>query len=124
LGIIPGFAGTQRLPQFVGMAKAYEMILSGEPISGQEAYHFGLINKAVTEEELFIEAMNLARNIAAKSKPTIESVMKLIPYTKTGQFSQGVQAEVEEFAYVFSTEDAKEGVQAFIEKRKPNFQDK
>lgn len=125
LGIIPGFAGTQRLPQFVGLAKAYEMILSGEPISGQEAYYFGLINKAVTEEEeVFKEAEKLASKIAEKSKPSIESVMRLIPYAKTSQFSEGVQAEAKEFATVFSTEDAKEGVQAFIEKRKPNFQDK
>src|SRR5690625_1037838 len=124
LGIIPGFAGTQRLPQYIGLAKAYEMILSGKAVSGEEAYRFGLINKAVSEDEVFAEATKLATTIAEKSKPTIERVMQLIPYAKTKQFSEGVQAEAEAFADVFATDDAKEGVQAFIEKRKPKFQDK
>lgn len=124
LGIIPGFAGTQRLPQHVGLAKAYEMILSGEAISGTEAYALGLANQVVSEEDLFEEANKLATKIAAKSKPTINSVMKLIPYAKTSQFAEGVQAEAEAFGEVFGTEDAREGVQAFIEKRTPNFQDK
>ncbi|MFA1820617.1 enoyl-CoA hydratase [Virgibacillus oceani] len=124
LGIIPGFAGTQRLPMYVGTPKAYEMILTGEPISGKEAYELGLANHVTAEDDVFVKAMNLAEKIAAKSKLTINSVMRLIPYAKTGQFSQGVQAEAHEFSEIFGSWDAKEGVQAFIEKRKPNFQDK
>jgi len=124
LGIIPGFAGTQRLPQFVGMAKAYEMILSGRPITGQAAAEKGLANIAVAEDELESTTASLAKSIAAKSKPSIESVMALIPYAKTSQFADGVKKEAELFGKVFTTEDAKEGVQAFIEKRQPNFQDK
>lgn len=124
LGIIPGFAGTQRLPQYVGIAKAYEMILSGKPISGKEAHTLGLANRAVPEEDLFIEVDELANNIAAKSKPSINKVMGLIPYAKTDQFSEGIQAEAKAFGEIFGSDDAKEGVQAFIEKRKPNFQDK
>ncbi|MBP1947719.1 enoyl-CoA hydratase [Virgibacillus litoralis] len=124
LGIIPGFAGTQRLPHYVGTAKAYEMILSGQPISGTEAKAFGLANQAVKEEEVFNAATKLAEAIAAKSKPTINNIMHLIPYSKTEQFSQGVHEEAQAFGKIFGSEDAKEGVQAFIEKRKPNFQDK
>ncbi|TMN21114.1 enoyl-CoA hydratase [Lentibacillus cibarius] len=124
LGIIPGFAGTQRLPRFVGSAKAYEMILSGEPISGNEAKAFGLLNRVTKEEDVFDTAYELAETIAAKSKLSITSVMELIPYAKTEQFQKGIQQESEAFAKIFGSEDAKEGVQAFIDKRKPNFKDK
>ncbi|HLR52310.1 MAG TPA: enoyl-CoA hydratase [Candidatus Avamphibacillus sp.] len=124
LGIIPGFAGTQRLPNYVGTHKAYEMILSGEPIEGKEAAIVGLANKAVPENEVFKEAMKLATKITEKSKPAINQVMKLIPYAKTSQFDKGVHEEAKSFGEIFGSEDAKEGVQAFIEKRKPNFLDK
>ncbi|MFC4556619.1 enoyl-CoA hydratase [Virgibacillus kekensis] len=124
LGIIPGFAGTQRLPQHVGTAKAYEMILSGQPIDGQEAKELGLANQAVEEDELLDTAYKLARSIADKSKPSITSVMQLIPYAKTELFSTGVEKEAKAFGGVFGSEDAKEGIQAFIEKRKPEFKDK
>ncbi|NBJ68947.1 MULTISPECIES: enoyl-CoA hydratase [Clostridia] len=124
LGIIPGFAGTQRLPHYVGSAKAYEMILTGEPISGEEAYSYGLANKVVTEETLEEEAKQLAEKIATKSKLTIQQIMQLIPYAKTGLFAEGVSQEAKAFGQIFGSDDAKEGVQAFIDKRKPNFQDK
>lgn len=124
LGIIFGFGGTQRLPQYVGAAKGYEMILTGEPILGDEAQAFGLVNQVVTEEELGAKTSKLAEKIAEKSKLTINSVMQLIPYAKTEQFSEGVQAEAKAFGKIFGSEDAKEGVQAFIDKRKPNFRDK
>lgn len=123
LGIIPGFAGTQRLPQLVGNAKAYELILTGEPVSGKEAANIGLANVAVEDDALFETAEQLAKKIAAKSKPTIEKVMELVPYAKFASFSAGVVAEAQAFGEVFGTEDAKEGVQAFIEKRRPNFKD-
>ncbi|HLR08351.1 MAG TPA: enoyl-CoA hydratase [Bacillota bacterium] len=124
LGIIPGFAGTQRLPHYVGSAKAYEMILTGEPITGQEAYTLGLANQVVNEQNVVQAAMTLAEKIAAKSRPGINQVMRLIPYAKTEQFSQGVQREAEAFSNIFGLEDAKEGIEAFIEKRTPHFKDK
>ncbi|WP_404453408.1 enoyl-CoA hydratase [Virgibacillus necropolis] len=124
LGIIPGFAGTQRLPHYVGTAKAYEMLLSGTPISGSEAHSYGLANRVVSEDEIFDEAFKLAENIASKSKPTINHIMRLIPYTKSDKFNNGVQEEAKAFGEIFGSEDAKEGVQAFLEKRKPNFQDR
>jgi enoyl-CoA hydratase len=124
LGIIPGFAGTQRLPRLVGTAKAYEMILTGEPISGKEAATIGLANQVVEEEAVFQTAKALAWKIATKSKPTIEKVMELVPYGTLHSFDEGVAAERKAFGQVFGNADAKEGVQAFIEKRQANFIDK
>ena len=124
LGIIPGFAGTQRLPQYVGTAKAYEMILTGEPISGQDAVTYGLANHAVDDDQVFTTAKELAAKIVAKSKPTISKVMELVPYTKFHSFTEGVEAEAKAFGEVFGNEDAKEGIAAFVEKRKANFTDK
>ncbi|ASK63025.1 enoyl-CoA hydratase [Virgibacillus phasianinus] len=124
LGIIPGFAGTQRLPNYVGAAKAYEMVLSGIPISGSEAHHYGLANHVVSGEKIFDEAIKLAENIASKSKPTINHIMRLITYTKSDKFNDGAAEEAKAFGKVFGSDDAKEGVQAFLEKRKPSFQDK
>ncbi|GEL76809.1 enoyl-CoA hydratase [Tenuibacillus multivorans] len=123
LGIIPGFAGTQRLPRYVGLPKAYEMVLSSQPITGEEAAQYGLANHAVEDDELDSFTMNLAKQFSSKSGPSIHAVMKLLPYARTSQFQQGVDAESEEFGKVFGNEDAKEGIQAFIEKRKPNFKD-
>ncbi|MFD1018965.1 enoyl-CoA hydratase [Thalassobacillus hwangdonensis] len=123
LGIIPGFAGTQRLPRYVGAPKAYEMMLSGDPISGQEAAALGLANRSLPEEDLFPAVEKLASKIASKSGPTIHHVMNLVPYAKTTQFQAGVESEAEAFGQIFGTDDATEGIQAFIEKRKPNFKD-
>ncbi|MCP3030514.1 enoyl-CoA hydratase [Halobacillus sp. A1] len=124
LGIIPGFAGTQRLPRHVGAAKAYEMILTGVPISGEEAVEAGLANQSFSNDELFVSADKTAQLIAAKSGPSIHHIMKLIPYAHTTQLQEGIQKEAEAFGAVFGNEDAVEGVQAFIEKRKPEFKDK
>lgn len=124
LGIIPGFAGTQRLPQYVGKAKAYEMLLSGTPITGSEAHTYGLANRVVAEDAIFDEANKLAEKFASKSKPTIKHIMRLISYTNSDKFNDGVLEEAKAFGEVFGSEDAKEGIQAFLEKRKPIFRDK
>lgn len=124
LGIIPGFAGTQRLPRYVGNARAYEMILTGESISGKQAEEWGLVNRAFEEKDLEKEVYQLAQKIAAKSKPGINRIMKLIPYANTSQFEEGVKQEASLFGEIFGSIDAKEGVSAFIEKRAANFQDK
>ncbi|MET3682586.1 enoyl-CoA hydratase [Alkalibacillus flavidus] len=123
LGIIPGFAGSQRLPRYVGIPKAYEMILTGEPISADEAAHYGLVNQVVEKSELDSTTSKLATKIQAKSGPSIHAIMKLMPYAQTSQFASGVAQEAEEFGKVFGNDDAQEGVQAFIEKRQPNFKD-
>lgn len=124
LGIIPGFAGTQRLPQHIGHAKAYELILTGEPISGEDAVKLGLANHVVEEDQLLEFSFTLANKIASKSKPTITKIMELVPYAKHHSFKEGVQAEAKAFGEVFGNDDAKEGIQAFIEKRRAVFQDK
>lgn len=124
LGILPGFAGTQRLPAYVGPAKATEMILSGKPISGQDAYQFGLVNHVIDEDELFSFAEKLANSFANKSKPVINEVMKLISFSQSSRFTDGIEEEAKSFARVFGNEDAKEGIEAFLEKRAPNFKDK
>src|SRR5690554_1945681 len=113
LGIIPGFAGTQRLPQHVGMAKAYEMILTAEPITGEEAAKLGLANHAVEEDALKEFTNQLASKFSQKSLPSIEAVMQLVPYAQTSQFKEGVKREAEAFGKIFGNADAKEGVQAF-----------
>jgi enoyl-CoA hydratase len=121
LGIIPGFAGTQRLPKYVGTAKAAEMMLTAEPVSGVDAVKIGLANIAVPEEKLLDEAMKLAKKIEMKSPSTIKVVLNLLTYAKTEQYAKGVEAEAKAFGEVFQTEDATEGINAFLEKRQPNF---
>lgn len=123
LGIIPGYGGTQRLPLIVGAAKAYEMILAGTVIDGMEAERLGLANHVVAADDLADETLKLARQIAEKSRASINHVMGLIPYAKTEQFSKGLDAEAHAFGEIFGTAGAKEGIQAFMEKRKPNFTD-
>lgn len=121
LGIIPGFAGTQRLPKYVGEQIALEMMITSEPISGTEACQYGLALRAFPEEKLFEETMKLAEKFASKSPASVKAVINLLKYTKTEQFAEGIEQEAKWFSEVFRTEDAKEGIQAFIEKRKPNF---
>lgn len=124
LGIIPGFAGSQRLPDLVGKAKAAEMMLSGEPMTGEEAEKIGLVNIACEAEDVFSTAMRLAEKVVEKSKVTIEMVMELLTYSERPTFQDGSKKEAELFGKAYDSHDGKEGIQAFIEKRKPNFQDK
>ena len=123
LGIIPGFGGTQRLPRYVGLAKAAEMIFTGEPIAGAEAVQWGLANKAVPQEELLPQALELAKKIAKKSPVSLKAAIHALQYSKKS-FEEGIKAEAEQFGIVFNSEDAKEGIQAFIEKRQPTFSGK
>ncbi|MFX3623982.1 MAG: enoyl-CoA hydratase [Ectobacillus sp.] len=124
LGIIPGFAGTQRLPRYVGKAKALEMMLTGEPITGVQAVQWGLANQAYPEETLLEEALKLAKKAAAKSPASIRAVLELVQTVKTSEYYEGVQREAQLFGEVFTTEDGREGVAAFLEKRKPVFSGK
>ena len=121
LGLIPGFAGTQRLSRFVGIAKAAELLFTSEPITGIEAAQYGLANHAYPEEELLEKAYEMARKIAKKSPVSLKAAIKLLNYAKTEEFYEGVKKEAELFGEVFVSEDAKEGISAFIEKREPKF---
>lgn len=121
LGLIPGFGGTQRLPRYVGVAKAAEMMFTSEPISGVEAVNCGLANRAVPEESLLEEALKTAKKIAKKSPVALTKAIEMLQFAKTTSFYEGITAEAQGFATVFVTEDAKEGINAFIEKREPVF---
>ncbi|MEC2098346.1 putative enoyl-CoA hydratase [Bacillus paralicheniformis] len=125
LGIIPGFAGTQRLPKYVGTAKALEMIGTSEPISGKEAFEYGLVTiLAANEEEVMQKAQELARKFAEKSPQTMAYVIELLNSSKVYSYEGGLKLEGKYFGEVFQSEDAKEGIQAFLEKRKPHFKGK
>lgn len=121
LGLIPGFAGTQRLPHLVGRARAAEMLFTSDPITGLEAVAYGLANHAYPESELLENAFNLAKKIAKKSPIALKAAIDLLNYTKSDQFYEGVKKEAELFGEVFASNDGKEGISAFIEKREPNF---
>ncbi|NQD68884.1 enoyl-CoA hydratase, partial [Bacillus haikouensis] len=121
LGLVPGFAGSQRLPKLVGRAKAAEMLLTSEPISGTEAVQWGLANKAYAEDELFAKAEEMAGKIAKKSPGAMKAAIELLSYTKDDRFYEGVMREADVFGDVFVSDDAKEGISAFIEKREPDF---
>lgn len=122
LGIIPGFAGTQRLPRLVGVGKACEMMLTGQSISGSEAVRIGLANEAFEENELFQKVAELAGQMARKSPMTIKAVLHLLQYAKDARYEEGIEEEARKFKEVFGSEDASEGIAAFLEKRKPFFQ--
>ena len=118
LGIIPGFGGTQRLPRLVGEAKALEMNTVGEPISAEEAYEFGLANRLVADHELFDTALAWGRKFARQAPVALEQIKRV---SHAGDLDDGIAAEKEAFASVFASEDAREGIGAFLAKRTPRF---
>ena len=119
LGIIPGFGGTQRLPRLVGEAKALEMNLSGDPIDAYEAHRVGLANQVVPDHELFDTALAWARQLADKAPIAIEEIKKRSAHA---DLDEGLASEAEGFARAFGSEDAREGIGAFLGKRRPKFQ--
>jgi enoyl-CoA hydratase len=124
LGLIPGFAGSQRLPKFVGAARAAEMLFTSDPITGMEAVQYGLANHAYPENELMENAYKIARKIAKKSPVSISAAIELLNFSKTPEFYAGVKREAILFGKVFGSEDGQEGIQAFLEKREPQFKGK
>jgi enoyl-CoA hydratase len=124
LGIIPGFGGTQRLPKVVGMGKAKEMIFTGKVIDAIEAERIGLVNKVVPVEELLKSAVEMANEIASKSGLALKQAKDCINKGFEEPVETGVVIERNAFSLCFSTEDQKEGMTAFLEKRKPEFSNK
>jgi enoyl-CoA hydratase/3-hydroxyacyl-CoA dehydrogenase len=118
LGIIPGFGGTQRLPRLVGPAKALEMNTTGEPISAEEAYEYGLVNRVLADHELFDAALGWARKMASQAPVAVEQVKRV---SHAGDLDEGIAAEKDAFIRAFTSQDAREGISAFIEKRTPRF---
>ncbi|WP_144463161.1 enoyl-CoA hydratase [Siminovitchia fortis] len=121
LGLIPGFGGTQRLPRYVGAAKAAEMLFTSKPLTGKEAVQWGLANQSYPEEDLLNEAKEMVLSIAKKSPASLKAAIELLQYGKDGRFYEGVKLEAKKFGEVFTTKDGQEGIRAFIEKREPNF---
>jgi enoyl-CoA hydratase / 3-hydroxyacyl-CoA dehydrogenase len=119
LGIIPGFGGTQRLPRLVGPAKALEMNVTGDPISAEDAYEYGLVNRVVADHELFDTALAWARKFARQAPVAIEQIKRA---SHKGDLDEGIAAEKQGFLTAFTSEDAREGISAFLEKRTPKFQ--
>jgi enoyl-CoA hydratase/carnithine racemase len=124
LGIIPGWGGTQMLPKIVGYAKARELILTGESISAQEAYRLNLVNMVVPRNELMKTSMKLARKIAGKSSLAIRAAMDSIRMGSQLQVTNGLEFEANQIIPLIGSEDAQEGLKAFLEKRPPVFKDK
>ncbi len=114
LGIIPGFGGTQRLPRLVGANKALEMNLVGDPVLAEEAYEYGLCNRVVDDHELLDTALAWARRLAAQAPVAMEQIKRV---SAAGDLDEGIEAEKRGFANAFSSEDAKEGITAFLGKR-------
>jgi len=124
LGLIPGWGGTQRLPRIVGKAKALEMILTGDMITAQEAYRVGLVNKVVPAGAILKEARGLARKIVSKSKFPIAATLRAVIEGVETSVERGLEIEKEQFVALAETEDIREGVSAFLEKRQPEFKDR
>lgn len=124
LGLIPGAGGTQRLTRLVGKTAAKQMIFFGEPIDAAEAYRIGLVNKVVPDNELMDQAMAWAKKLAAKAPLAFKFAKKAIDLGINTSLTQGQVIEQDCFDEVFKTEDVMEGINAFFEKRKPDFQGK
>jgi len=120
LGVIPGYGGTQRLAQLVGKGKAFEMIVTADMLNAQDAYKWGLVNYVVTQEELLPKCKEVASKVALRSPVAVKTAIKVINAGYNAHVN-GFDVEIEEFGKMFGTKDFKEGVKAFLEKRKPSF---
>ena len=124
LGIIPGFAGTQRLSRIVGMAKAKELIFTGNMIKAEEAYNIGLVNKVVESDSLMEEAMKMATKIASNGQIAVKYSKIAINRGYEVDFEAGNEIETSLFGLSFATNDQKEGMTAFLERRKAKFENR
>jgi enoyl-CoA hydratase len=124
LGVLPGAGGTQRLTRLVGKAKAMEMCLSGRMMDATEAERTGLVSRVVPTETLMDEAMKLAERIAGMSTPIAMMVKESVNRAYETTLAEGLRFERRLFHASFATEDQKEGMAAFVEKRQPDFKDR
>ncbi len=120
LGVIPGYGGTQRLAQLVGKGKAFEMIVTADMINAADAYKWGLANYVTTQDELLKKCFEITAKLASKSPTAIKTAIKVINAGYNSKLN-GFEVEIEEFGKSFGTKDFKEGVSAFLEKRKADF---
>jgi len=121
LGLIAGFAGTQRLPQLVGKGKAMELLLTGEPIDAAEAHRIGLVNHVVPQDKLLEFAKELLRKVLANAPVAVGLTMQAIDIGLSSGFEEGCRFEATAFGVAAGTEDRREGTRAFLEKRPAKF---
>ena len=124
LGITPGFSGTQRLPRLVGMGKAKELIFTAEAINADEACRIGLVNSVAEPEELMNTAVAMAEKIAGKAPAAVKYSKESINRGMQCSMDEAINIEANLFGLCFATEDQKEGMKAFMEKRKAKFNNK
>jgi len=124
LGIVPGYAGTQRLPRIVGRGRALELLLTGDQVSAQEAHRLGLVNRVVPAGDLMKEARALAATFAAKAPVAVRYILEAVHKGLEMPFPQAQTFEATLFGLVAATDDMREGTKAFLEKRKPEFKGK
>ena len=124
LGLIPGYAGTQRLTRIVGRGRALELLLTGDQVTAQEAHRLGLVNRVVPAAELMAEAKKLAATLAAKAPVAIRYILEAVHKGVEMPFAQAQVFEATLFGLVASTDDMREGTKAFLEKRRAEFKGK
>jgi enoyl-CoA hydratase len=121
LGIFPGFGGTQRAAKLVGLAKAKELIFTAKTITAQEAYEAGLVNKVVPHDQLMTEVLAVAEQIRAKGPFAVRLAKECVNKSLSLGIEEALMLEAKDFGLCFATKDQKEGMTAFVEKRKPTF---
>jgi len=124
LGIIPGWGGTQRLPRLIGKTKAMELLLTGDMIKASDALRVGLVNKVVPDSELLAQTKNVARMLATKAPIAMANIKKAVFQGLDTSIEEGLDIEYRASVECFQTEDAVEGITAFLQKRKPQFKGK
>jgi len=124
LGLIPGFGGTQRLPRLVGKGRAYEMILTGNPIDARAAEKMGLVNRVVPQAQLMAECEKTAGDVAKRGPLAVKYCLEAVDRGLNMSLDDGLALEADLFGLAFGSEDCGEGVKAFLEKRKPDFKGK
>ncbi|HWK10060.1 MAG TPA: enoyl-CoA hydratase-related protein [Vicinamibacterales bacterium] len=121
LGLVPGYAGTQRLARIVGRGRALELLLTGDQITAQEAHRLGLVNRVVAAADLMAEARALAASLAGKAPIAVRYILEAVHKGLEMPFPQAQIFEATLFGLVAATDDMREGTKAFLEKRKPDF---
>ena len=124
LGIFPGFGGTQRLPRLIGKGKAKELLLTGKMITAQEAYQIGIVNRVFPQASLMEETKKVALQIATNGAIGVRLAKMVVDAGFNMDLTEACSLESYAFSFGFATEDQKEGMTAFVEKRKPNFKGK
>jgi enoyl-CoA hydratase len=124
LGIMPGSGATQRLARLIGVPRAKEMLFTGDNVNAQEAYRIGLANKVVPKDKLMEEAKAMAKKLASRPKVDLGLIKKCVDSGLDTDIESGLTMEINSFVIAFASEDGREGISAFNEKRKPNYKGK